>query len=308
MKKTKIILLSTILLVSSTVFAQQTPQSEKRDYNYHYEYDSDCDELDREDYYKFNTRQYKNLDVSVSYGMGELYIGPNSEKDQIEGSIEYDGRRITPKVTLENVGSTGVFTVKTEKKKDDDDCRKKFRDYDNEMEFLFPQNIKTDLFLDFGVGDAEIDLTNIAITKLNINCGLSDVTVEINKRNDVSCSDVNIESGLGDLEVYGLGNLGAKDIDINVGLGSAEIDLTGEKIYDMEVDVDVGLGSLDMILPDDANIEVYVDASFLSSVDIYGLKQKKNKYWISDDWDSGNPTISMDVNVGMGSVDISVER
>ena len=298
-------------MLSSIVVAQDSRDKEDHEYDYHYEYDfeyNDCDELDREDYYKFNTRQYKNLDVSVSYGMGELYIGPNSEKNQIEGSIEYDGRRITPKVTLENVGSTGVFTVKTEKKKDDDDCRKKFRDYDNEMEFLFPQNIKTDLFLDFGVGDAEIDLTNIAITRLNINCGLSDVTVEINKRNDVSCKDVNIESGLGDLEVYGLGNLGAEDIDINVGLGSAEIDLTGEKIYDMEVDVDVGLGSLDMILPDEANIEVYVDASFLSSVDIYGLKQKKNKYWISDDWDSSNPTISMDVNVGMGSVDISVER
>jgi hypothetical protein len=176
------------------------------------------------------------------------------------------------------------------------------------MEFYFPQNIKTDLFLDFGVGDADIDLTNIAITKLNVNCGLSDVTIEINKRNDVSCDNVNIESGLGDLEVYGLGNLGAKDIDINVGLGSAEVDLTGEKIYDMEVDVDVGLGSLDMILPDEANIEVYVDASFLSSVDIYGLKQKKNKYWISEDWNSGDPTISMDVNVGMGSVNISVER
>lgn len=307
MKKTSIISLSTILLLLSNVIAQQTRQSDDQEYEYHYNY-SDCDELDREDYYKFNTRQYKNLDVSVSYGMGELYISSNEEKDQIEGVISYDGRRITPKVTLENVGSTGVFTVKTKKRDDDDECRKKFRDYDNEMEFQFPKNIKTDLFLDFGVGDAEIDLTNIAITKLNVNCGLSDVTIEINKRNDVTCNNANIESGLGDLEIYGLGNLGAKNIDINVGLGSAEIDFTGEKIYDMEVDVDVGLGSLDMILPDDVNIEVYVDASFLSSVDIYGLKQKKNKYWVSDDWDSGNPKISMDVNVGMGSVDISVER
>jgi len=209
---------------------------------------------------------------------------------------------------MENVSSSGVFTVKTEKIRDDIDCRKKLRDFDNDMEFYFPSNIKTDLFLDFGVGDANIDLTNIAVNKLDVNCGLSDVELEINKRNDITCRSASIESGLGDLEVFGLGNLAAKIIDIDVGLGSADIDMTGEKIYDMEINVDVGLGSLDMILPDDVNIEIYVDASFLSSVDIYGLKQKKNKYWVSKNWDSDNPTISMNVNVGMGSVDISVAK
>lgn len=293
MKKTLLIVLTLTFIIIPNLLAQK--------------YNDDCEEIEREDYYRFKTRQYKDLDVSISYGLGELSIGPNDEKDQIDGYISYDSHRIKPKIIMENVSSSGVFTVKTEKIRDDDDCRRKPRDYDNEMEFYFPSNIKTDLFLDFGVGNAEIDLTNIAVSRLNINCGLSDVEIEINRRNEITCKKVNIESGLGDLEVYGLGNLAANNIDINVGLGSADIDMTGEKIYDMEVDVDVGLGSLDMILPDNANIEIYVDASFLSSVDIYGLKQKKNKYWITDDWDSANPTISMDVNVGMGSVDISVE-
>jgi hypothetical protein len=291
MKITNILIIALLLTMAPIIMAQ----------------DGDCDDYEREDYYEFNTRQYKDLDVSISYGLGELVIGPSDEKDKIEGTIIYDSRKITPKVTLENVSSSGVLKVKTEKNDDDDDCRKRFRDYDNEMEFYFPSNVKTDLFLDFGVGNAEIDLTDIAISKLNLNCGLSDVDIEINKRNNVVCKTVNIESGLGDLNIYGLGNLAAKNIDINVGLGSAEIDMTGDKIYDVDVNVDVGLGSLDMILPDNANIEIYVDASFLSSVDIYGLKQKKNKYWVTSDWDSDNPTISMDVNVGMGSVDIVVE-
>ncbi len=176
------------------------------------------------------------------------------------------------------------------------------------MEFYFPPQIKTDLFLDFGVGDAEINLTDISITKLNINCGLSDVELEINKRNNVVCESVSIENGLGDLSVSGLGNLAAKDIDINIGLGSADIDFTGDRIYDMDINVDVGLGSLDMVLPNKTNIKIYVDSSFLSSVDIYGLKQKKNKLWVSPNWESDYPTISMDVNVGMGSVDIVIEE
>jgi len=291
MRKIHLMIIMLMLLITPLIMAQ----------------DRDCDDYETEKNYIFNTRQYKDLDVAISYGLGELTIGPSDETDTIEGMITYDHRRIEPEVTLENVSLSGVLKIKTEKVDDNNECRKKLRDYDNEMEFYFPADIKTNLFLDFGVGDAEIDLTDIAVSKLNINCGLSDVELEINKRNDVVCKSVNIESGLGDLEVYGLGNLAAKSIDINVGLGSAEIDMTGDKIYDSDIDVDVGLGSLDMILPEKANIEIYVDASFLSSVDIYGLKEKKNKYWVTPNWDGDKPTISMDVNVGMGSVDIVVE-
>jgi len=247
------------------------------------------------------------LDVSISYGLGELTIGSSDEKNIIEGSITYDSRRITPKINMESVSSSGVLTIKTEKNKDKGHHIHILKDFDKEMEFYFPPQIKTNLFLDFGVGDAEIDLTDIAVTKLNINCGLSDVELEINDRNKVVCESVNIENGLGKLSVYGLGNLGAKDIDINIGLGSADIDFTGDKIYDTDINVDVGLGSLDMVLPGKANIKIFVDSSFLSSVDIYGLKKKKDKLWVSPNWESNYPTISMDVNVGMGSVDIVIE-
>ena len=292
MKKINIFLLSFILIASPFIFAQS----------------DDCDDYDVVDSYSFNTRQYKDLDISISYGLGELTIGSSNKRDIIEGSIAYDSRRIKPKVKMESVSSSGVLSIKTEKDKSKANCNYKLKDIDNEMEFYFPPQIKTDLFLDFGVGDAEIDLTDISITKLYINCGLSDVELEINKRNNVICESVSIENGLGDLSVSGLGNLAAKNIDINIGLGSANIDLTGDRIYDTDINVDVGLGSLDMILPKKANIEIYVDSSFLSSVDIYGLKQKKNKYWVSPNWESSYPTITMDVNVGMGSVDIVIEE
>ncbi len=288
MKKVYLFIFSLIFLINPIIFAQN-------------------DDYEVVDSYSFNTRQYKDLDVSISYGLGELTIGSSNKKNVIEGSITYDSRRINPIVKIETVSSSGVLTIKTKKDHDKYQGGYKLKNIDNEMEFYFPPQIKTDLFLDFGVGDAEIDLTDISITKLNINCGLSDVELEINKRNSVICESVSIENGLGDLSVFGLGNLAAKKIDINIGLGSADIDLSGDRIYDTDINVDVGLGSLDMTLPKKTNIKIYVDSSFLSSVDIYGLKQKKNKLWVSPDWDSSHPTITMDVNVGIGSVDIFIE-
>lgn len=291
MKNSHLFILSLMLLINPIIFAQ----------------DDDCIKYKVTDSYSFNTRQYKDLDISISYGLGELIIGPSNKKNTIEGLITYDNRRITPIVKMKSVSSSGVLTIKTKKDKGKDLCSYKLKDFDNEMEFYFPSQIKTDLFLDFGLGDAKIDLTNISITKLNINCGLSDVNIEINERNNVICKSVSIENGLGNLSVSGLGNLAAKKIDINIGLGSADIDFRGDRIYDTDINVDVGLGSLDMILPKKANIKIYVDSSFLSSVDIYGLKQKKNKLWVSPNWDSRYPTITMDVNVGIGSVDIVIE-
>lgn len=291
MKNSHLFILSLMLLINPIIFAQ----------------DDDCIKYKVTDSYSFNTRQYKDLDISISYGLGELTIGSSNKKDIIEGSITYDSHRIIPIVKIESVSSSGVLMIKTKKNHNKDSYRYKLRDFDNAMEFYFPPQIKTNLFLDFGVGDAEIDLTNISITKLNLNCGLSDVELEINKRNDVICESVSIENGLGNLSVSGLGNLAAKKIDINIGLGSADIDFRGDRIYDADINVDVGLGSLDMILPKKANIKIYVDSSFLSSVDIYGLKQKKNKLWVSHNWDSRYPTITMAVNVGIGSVDIVIE-
>lgn len=292
MKNSHLFILSLMLLINPIIFAQ----------------DDDCIKYKVTDSYSFNTRQYKDLDISISYGLGKLIIGPSNKKNTIEGLITYDNRRITPIVKMKSVSSSGVLTIKTKKDKGKDLCSYKLKDFDNEMEFYFPSQIKTDLFLDFGLGDAKIDLTNISITKLNINCGLSDVNIEINERNNVVCQTVSIENGLGNLSVSGLGNLAAKKIDINIGLGSADIDFRGDRIYDADINVDVGLGSLDMILPKKANIKIYVDSSFLSSVDIYGLKQKKNKLWVSPNWESRYPTITMDVNVGIGSVDIVIEE
>jgi len=289
--KKHFLFITLLLTTMSLIFAQSS---------------DDCDDCETIDEYKINTRHYKDLDVSVSYGMGDFVIGSSGQNNLIEGSITYDSRNIKPIVDMEPVGSSGFLTIKTEKDEETDHINI-FKDFDNELVFNLPPRIKTDLFLDFGVGEADINLTDIAITKLNVDCGLSDVEIHIDERNSVTCESVIIENGMGDLDIFELGNLAAEKMEINIGVGSASIDLSGDKIYDTDVDIDVGLGSLDLILPKKANIELEVDSSFLSSTDIYGLKQKKNKKWVSPNWKNNYPTITLDINVGMGSVDIVIE-
>jgi hypothetical protein len=284
--------------------------------------------------FTYPVEEFEDLEVNFSYGLGSLEISPNESTPIIEGFVKYNERELRPVVKFDSFGTTGVFAI-TVKDKDDVRRRSKHRhdddddddhdhyDYDfefndlrfgklkdryeNEMNFSLPTNIRTDLSLDFGLGSAELDLTNISISNLIIDCGLSDVEIEINEKNPIRCKSIHIDSGLGDLSAGGLGNVRADYISVDVGLGSAEIDLRGDDITDMEVDVEVGLGSMDMILPEDANLRVYVDDSFLSSVNVIGLVKKKKKEWISSNWKNSRPTVEVNVSIGMGSIDIYLD-
>ncbi|MEE9189362.1 MAG: hypothetical protein V3U16_01165 [Candidatus Neomarinimicrobiota bacterium] len=282
--------------------------------------------------FSYSVEEFDDLEVNFSYGLGSLEINPNESSPTIEGMVKYNERDVRPVAKFDSYGNTGVFTIKVRDKdeirrhkkhrRDDDDDDDhyeydfefndlrfgKLKDrHENEMDFTLPTNIRTDLSLDFGLGSAELDLSNIRISNLVIDCGLSKVEIEINERNPIKCKSIHIDNGLGDLSASGLGNIRSEYISIDVGLGSADIDLRGEDITDMEVDVDVGLGSMDMILPGDANIRIYVNDSFLSSVNVIGLVKKKKKEWVSSDWRNSRPTIEVDVSIGMGSIDIYLD-
>ncbi len=320
MKKQITTLIILLLLSGTYIFAQ------------------DYDEWQTTDNFSYPVKELDMLEMNFSYGLGSLIIEPNADANMLEGSITYNSHELFPKVDYEIYESTGIFEIDVKnrdykyKRKhqyddyddddyddDDDDHHEwdfdfddlrfgKLKDkYENDMVFSLPTSTETDLVLDFGLGSAELDLSGLRIINFEIDCGLSEVDIVVNESNPIRCKTVNISNGLGDLTADGLGNLRAKRLSFDVGLGSANIDLRGDDISDMQVDVDVGLGSMDLVLPENANIKIYVEGSFLSSINILGLVKKKKKEWSSPNWKSSRPTIELEVSVGMGSVNIRVD-
>ncbi|NOZ04397.1 MAG: hypothetical protein GXO92_07320, partial [FCB group bacterium] len=219
----------------------------------------DKDTLVREKYH-FSTKTYRDLDVSITYGIGSLKIMANKKKYDIDGKVEYNPSKMTPSVSFDSFGNTALLEVRIKSKNLDNDkdfhfsiddlkINRKREQYENNMEFELPTATPTALNLDFGMGSAFLDLTKIKLTNLDIDCGLSDVEIVVNRRNRGRFDRLRLKSGLGDLNATGLGNLRARELKLEVGLGSAIIDLRGEDITDMEGEIEVGLGSLDLILP-----------------------------------------------------------
>lgn len=180
-------------------------------------------------------------------------------------------------------------------------------EFHNEAEFMLPPAIPLNLTVDFGLGEAEVDFSTLTINYLDMNCGLGTMEVSMTRPNKTIAEYLTIDTGLGEFEGEGLGNFRAKRVSIDVGMGSAEIDMRGKNLVDMEIDISVGLGSMELILPEKANIRIAADHNFLSSVTVHNL-QKSRSGWVSDEWKEGLPTINVDANVGMGSIEIRVRN
>ena len=272
----------------------------------------DTSDLTKESYH-FDVSGISRMDVEISYGLGELIIKSSQDANTIEGFIKYNSKYVTPDVDYHKIGSKGKLdiTVKSHKRGDDEDhwpfdFRGGKRHGDSEVDFRLPQSIPMDIKMDFGLGDADLDFSTLSISDLHMDFGLSDVKISMDKSNPVTCRRISIQSGLGDFNASELGNLRPREFHLDVGLGSASIDLTGDITNDMEGDIKVGLGSLDLILPKNVNIRLEVEETFLSSVDVEGLV-KENNEWVSRHWDRQIPTIELEISVGLGSVDVEVK-
>ncbi len=266
--------------------------------------------------YQFSVEDIKQLDVSIECGVGELEIEANPNQGQIEGNITYHPYHTSPSVDYKSFGKKGKLKVKVVSNKEWENDREqtihikdwigiKNDDLKSKTIFLLPQKVPTDIKLELGLGEAEIDLSNLTLSNLDLECGLSEVKLVVRTPNPVRCRKVSIESGLGDFNVEGLGNLRPDHINIEVGLGSAYIDLTGEIVDDIEGNIEVGLGDIDLILPKNANVELDIEKSFLSDVDVAGLIKRDDK-WVSHHWDKNLPTIELKISVGLGDVDVNL--
>lgn len=268
------------------------------------------------DYYHYSLHDLSSLETTIEFGLGTLQLSANDKPKQLDGTVFYYSKVGKPVVSLERLNSHGDFDFDLEidhHRWGNVAFSLKHWDFEmddikNEMDFQLPIGIPTELDLEFGLGEADIDLTHISISDFNLECGLSDVNVIIQKPNPIFCDEISIEIGMADFNGRGLGNLNGKDYRVDIGLGDADVDLSGSFSQDATLEVNVGLGSINLVLPKNVNITLVAEHSFLASIDIDDLEKLDENEYQSLDWEKGLPTLEVEISVGLGDVDVRVSR
>ncbi len=264
--------------------------------------------------FQYKLKKFDALRVYFDIGIGNLVLTPNNNRYILTSDIHFNPNLKKPIVDLSDKNNIAKLDVKINPHKNFNRESSKAL-FNNLMEdgsdnyklnFQMPSKISTDINFKFGIGKVNLDFTNLRISQLKMDCGLSDVTMINKKSNLVKCEIVQIETGVADFNSSGLGNFNASKYVFDIGMGSADIDLSGSNNRDCDLKINVSVGSLELTLPKNKNIELKINKNMFSSINVDGLVSKGEGEYISKENQKRWSTIKTEISVGLGSLDIIV--
>jgi len=234
----------------------------------------------------------KALKVDLEYGAGRLGIQPAAHGVLYRASIRYDADLFEPVLDFGSdalrIGiGNGEIHGRRNMKGGSLDLR------------LGPQ-APLDLDLKFGATEANLELGGLRVRNLKVSTGASATTLRFSKPNLDACQRAEIEVGAARLEAIGLGNLNARELEVNGGVGEVVLDFTGAWRNDVNAQVHMGLGSLTLRVPNGLGVSVQKDG-ILSGFDSQGLTKRGNVYY-SDGFNRAGHKLAVKLDAAFGSI------
>lgn len=163
------------------------------------------------------------------------------------------------------------------------------------------------LNLKYGVGDANVNLSGIPVSKLKIQTGSADVNVLYDemKGNQCPMDTFYVKVDLGTVYAKKIQMSKAEHIIADVGFGNAILDFTGGNIQKCNIQATVGAGNLKVLLPEtDCPAIVYFKNSPLCSLSLTeGFEEVDEDVYVNKSYspDAEN-VLEFNVDVALGNI------
>jgi hypothetical protein len=238
----------------------------------------------------------QDLRVQVTYGAGTFTVRPAEQGLLYRMHLRYDEEVFEPRAELSGtrlrLGVEGIGKgIRVGQKHEG-----------GEMELTLGRGVPMDLDLEFGAVRADVDLGGLSLTDLDLSTGASESTVDVSEPNAASMRSASFEVGAADFTARHLGNLNARSLSVDAGIGSVSLWLDGSWQQDADVAIKMGLGSLELHLPEGLGVKLTKD-SFLTSLDSEGLVKRGDAYY-SLDWERATRKVTIEVDAAFGSVKV----
>jgi hypothetical protein len=235
--------------------------------------------------------------VSIEYGSGRLEVRPAEKPMLYRMETRYDEDQFTPLSVFSEASRTLQLGVRAREGR-----RGMGTNGESRASIALSREVPLDLDLDFGAGEAQIDLGGLRLQRLDISTGASESRIRFDQPNPIRADRIQINAGAAELEVRGLGNARADRIEFHGGVGSTVLDFSGAWQANGVASVKMGIGSVVLRLPRDLGIRID-RSSFLTSFDAKGLVRRDGSYF-SSNWGSARNRLTIDVEAALGSIEI----
>jgi hypothetical protein len=224
-----------------------------------------------------NPEKCERVELHLSAKTGNCFIRPsqnaallniysNQDLEEYNHSFsnEVSGKTCMVKLSLEEEGQKGVSqNISYKVFGSEEDAHDKF------WKVYLTDNLPYSLDLDYGLGNANIDLSGLSIQKLKINTGSADVNVSYNSgiENQVEMDTFYVNVDMGSLNMNQFNLSRARVVIAEVGFGNMMMDFRDKPTVSNHIKGSVGAGNLVINLPDESTpVFVKINDSWLCSV------------------------------------------
>jgi hypothetical protein len=237
----------------------------------------------------------ESVDVSISFGAGELSIEPGAEDALIMGTAVYNVEDFKPNVSVSGNDvrlETGELEIKG--------IPNFSRNYKNEWDLKLGDQAM-DLTVNAGAYQGRYDFGGLALNSLRISDGAAQVEVDFSAPNPEDMDSFRYDTGFSTVELRDLANSNAEQVIFKSGAGEYTLDFSGELQRDMDVTVDTGFSSVKIIVPTGVPARVTFEGGF-SNVDLRGDWEKSGSEYTNP---GDGPQITINIQAGAGNLELS---
>lgn len=262
-----------------------------------------------------NDNSFDRVDLTLSGGSGTCYIRPtpNNNPVNIYGTAETNA----PGPRCESILDQRVRKVNVnflDSKLDETSAKKvSFNVFGNDFEELNQWHVylskkkPIQLNLSYGMGNAFVDLSGLAVEKLNIVTGSADVSVGYvsGQYNQQEMDTFCIRVDLGELEARQITLSNARNIIADVGFGSLYLDFTDKSKVKSNVNATVGAGNLIVNANESINpMIIYIQNSPLCRIKIpESFTEIRENVFVNSHYDQdAENLLTFNIDVTMGNI------
>jgi hypothetical protein len=158
----------------------------------------------------------------------------------------------------------------------------------------------TDLEINAGAYQGNLDLSGIPLTKLRISDGASQSNIKFETLNPVSMISLYYSTGASTVDFEGLANANFEKMVFEGGAGSYSLDFSGDLQRDTDIEITYGLGDVKIFIPKGVPANVIVDGG-LNNVELSGTwNVSGNEYTL----EGTGPQLFIKVKMGLGNLQL----
>ena len=233
------------------------------------------------------------INLKLRFGAGQLILNPGAAL-LVDGTATYNYDELKPEI------NTDGSDVEVRVGDGDVNIFPNLNNIKNEWDLELgdqPMNLS----LESGAYEGEFELGGLALTRLDIKDGASNVEISFSKLNPIEMSTFTYNTGASDVKITGLANANFSLFDFSSGAGDYTLDFSGELQRDASVKIETGLSNFIIIVPEGVNAVVTVQGG-LSNVNAGSSWERSGSDYVQK---GEGPTLTFVIEMGAGNLTLA---